>query len=211
MSFGYLGDTSTKIKQVKKNDGILSIDDVLQLESVGHIGESLQFIANQTHSSDVSTIDFTSIKESEFDTHVLHIKNFGFETSIGRIGIQLYESGTLETAGVYKYEVQYIESTGGNGVQTQTAYEYMQIEFQLSTAGTLNAVVYLHNLGNSAKYSFITFKETMQGASYLSTRYGGGCMPQASTVDGLRIMRSGSNDFTSFDIDLYGVKKVWVL
>mgnify|MGYP001375150732 FL=1 len=34
MSFGYLGDTSTKIKQVKKNDGILSIDDVLQLESV---------------------------------------------------------------------------------------------------------------------------------------------------------------------------------
>jgi len=51
----------------------------------------------------------------------------------------------------------------------------------------------------------------MQGASYLSTRYGGGCMPQASTVDGLRIMRSGSNDFTSFDIDLYGVKKVWVL
>jgi hypothetical protein len=24
-------------------------------------------------------------------------------------------------------------------------------------------------------------------------------------------MRSGSNDFTGFDIDLYGVKKVWVL
>ena len=28
MSFGYLGDTSTKIKQRVKNDGVLSIDDV---------------------------------------------------------------------------------------------------------------------------------------------------------------------------------------
>ena len=63
MSYGYLGDTSTKIKQVKKNDGILTPSDVLDLESKGHIGDSLQFIANQTHSSDVSTIDFTSIKD----------------------------------------------------------------------------------------------------------------------------------------------------
>ena len=205
MPFGYIGQNQTK--QKVKNSGVLSSFEISHLEKQGYAGGSLEFIANQTHSSDVSVIDFTSIKESEYDTHVLHIKNFGFETSIGRIGIQLYESGTLETAGVYKYEVQYLESTGGNGVQTQTAYEYMQIEFQLSTAGVMNAIVYLHNLGNSAKYSFITFHEGMQAASYFSTRYGGGCLPQASTVDGLRIMRSGSNDFTSFDIDLYGVKK----
>ena len=32
MSFGYLGDTSTKIKQVKKNEGIISIAENYELE-----------------------------------------------------------------------------------------------------------------------------------------------------------------------------------
>ena len=93
MPFGYIGQNQTK--QKVKNSGVLSSFEISHLEKQGYAGGSLEFIANQTHSSDVSVIDFTSIKESEYDTHVLHIKNFGFETSIGRIGIQLYESGTL--------------------------------------------------------------------------------------------------------------------
>ena len=32
MPYGYLGDTSTKIKQVKKNDGIITASEACDLE-----------------------------------------------------------------------------------------------------------------------------------------------------------------------------------
>ena len=201
----YIG---TQPNDVKKNTGIYTPSDILELSKQGHWGGSLKFIAESNHSGDVNNIEFNAIKETEYDVHVLQIENFKFETSIGRIGIQLREAGTYETAGVYHYAVQYIESTGGNGVQKQNNYEYMQLEYQLSTAGTMNAYVYLYNLGNSSKYSFMSFQESMQGSSYFSQRYGAGSLPQASAVDGIRIMRSGSNNFTNFNIKLYGVKQV---
>ena len=207
MSFGYLGDTSTKIKQVKKNDGVISIAEAYELEKLGHLGGSLQLIAETSHSSDVNTIELNSIKEAEYDVHLLVISNLAFESGIGRIGVQLRESGTYETAGVYDYSIQYQESSGGNGNQKQENYEYMQLEFQLSTAGTFGAYAYFYNLGNSAKYSFMNFQEQLTTSSYASTRYGGGILPQASVVDGIRIMRSGSNNFTSYNIKLFGIKK----
>ena len=48
----------------------------------------------------------------------------------------------------------------------------------------------------------------MNSSGYSSYRFGAGSLPQASVVDGIRIMRSGSNDFTSYDIKLYGYKQL---
>jgi hypothetical protein len=53
----------------------------------------------------------------------------------------------------------------------------------------------------------MNFQEQLTTSSYASTRYGGGILPQASVVDGIRIMRSGSNNFTSYNIKLFGIKK----
>ena len=207
MPFGYLGDTSTKIKQQVKNNGLISVTDNLDLTSKGIDSGSLELIDESNHSGDVNTIEFNSIKESKYDVHLLQIQNFAFDSGIGRIGVQLREAGTYETSTVYHYFVQYQESTGGNGGQKQTAYEYMQLEFQLSNAGTMNAYAYLYNLGDSSKYSFMTFQEQLHTSSYASSRFGGGMLPQTSVVDGIRIMRSGSGNFTSFNIKLYGIKK----
>jgi hypothetical protein len=207
MSFGYIGDTSTKIKQIKQNAGVLSIEEAYELEKLGHLGGSLQLIAETSHSSDVSTIELNSIKEAEYDVHLLVISNLEFESGIGRIGVQLRESGTYETAGVYDYSLQYQESSGGNGNQRQENYEYMQLEFQLSAAGTMSCYAYFYNLGNSAKHSYMNFQEQLTTSSYASSRFGAGILPQASIIDGIRIMRSGSNNFLSYNIKLFGVKK----
>ena len=207
MSFGYIGDTSTSVKQKVKNKGILTTQESFDLERQGFLGGSLELIAETNHSGDVNTIELNSIQESKYDVHLLVIKNLEFESSIGRIGVQLRESGTYETAGVYDYSIQYQESSGGNGNQKQENFEYMQLEFQTSNAGTFGAYAYFYNLGNSAKYSFMNFQEQLTTSSYASTRYGGGILPQASVVDGIRIMRSGSNNFTSYNIKLFGIKK----
>ena len=60
MSFGYLGDTSTKIKQQKKNDGILTVNDVRELESLGQLGGSLEKLKTVSASS-ATNVDFTDI------------------------------------------------------------------------------------------------------------------------------------------------------
>ena len=50
MSYGYLGDSSTKIKQVKKNDGIITASEAFDLETKGHLGGSWELIQTQSHS-----------------------------------------------------------------------------------------------------------------------------------------------------------------
>ena len=203
MAFSYVGNFPN---QQVSNSGVLSLDDINNLESNGELGGSLELIASTSHSGDVSQIDFTDIKAPKYDVHLLQIKDFDFETSIGRIGIQLRESGTWETGTNYMYSIKYLETTGSYGNQRQTAYEYMQLEFQLSTAGTMNCYAYLYGLGDSNKYSFMTYDLHMVGATYGSHRFGGGALTQASAVDGIRIMRSGSSNFTGYNIKLFGVK-----
>ena len=46
MPYGYLGDTSTKIKQVKKNDGLISASEAFDLQSKGHLGDSYNIITS---------------------------------------------------------------------------------------------------------------------------------------------------------------------
>ena len=70
MSFGYLGDTSTKIKQQVKNQGVISISEAYELEKAGHLGGSLELIQEQNYSTDVASVDFLSIKENKYDVHL---------------------------------------------------------------------------------------------------------------------------------------------
>ncbi len=44
MSYGYLGDTSTSIKQQVKNAGVLTPEDILELTAAKQISGSLEFI-----------------------------------------------------------------------------------------------------------------------------------------------------------------------
>tara|TARA_R100000773_G_C4132132_1_gene62519 strand:- start:13 stop:234 length:222 start_codon:yes stop_codon:yes gene_type:complete len=73
MSFGYIGDISTKIKQQVKNEGILSVTELLELEKDGFLGGSLELIEQQNYSSTVTAIDFTSIKGNIYDVHLLQV------------------------------------------------------------------------------------------------------------------------------------------
>ena len=47
MSFGYIGDTSTSVKQQVKNKGILSTQESFDLERQGFLGGSLELIQSQ--------------------------------------------------------------------------------------------------------------------------------------------------------------------
>ncbi len=202
MSYGYIGDTSTSIKQQVKNAGVLSVSDVLDLEGKGQLGGSLELIQSQTVSG-VTTVDFTDIKENIYDVHFLT----GILTGNGdsRPYLRFFENGTIEDASVYLVAYQQL-TVGGSAENRSTGVTNLDFFVGASEVGESSvASCYIYNAGNSSKYTF----QTQQGfmSSTVRAEFGGGALPQASVVDGFRIQTSSANTITG-TIKLYGIKQI---
>ena len=211
MSYGYLGVTPN---QKVANNGVFSITEVNDLIEQGSWGGSLELIEEQTLSGAVS-YNFTSIKESIYPVHVLVISELTVPASSQNWGISLYEGGVLETSSVYKYA--YVEN-GINGSaydSNSTGESYIKINGTGSEQWVANMVIYFYNLGDSNRYSFCTFQGMPQrltsGGSYnpsgTYSRFGGGSLPQSSTVDGIQIYNSATTS-TAGTGTLYGYKQL---
>ena len=109
MSFGYLGNTSTKIKQQVKNNGVISVNDNLDLTSKGQDSGSLELIESKSISGSSSTI-FTDIKEAKYNVHLLKIIDFQPATDGTDCRIRFFESGTEETASVYQFAFEWYQT-----------------------------------------------------------------------------------------------------
>ena len=203
MPYGYLG---TKADQTAKNFGVFSANDVADLTKQGKFGGSYELIETQTYSSGVNVIDFTSIKQSRFDVHLLTINNLTTPVESGVHQIQFYESGVLETASVYQYAVQSGDDNGNFGNANSTGDSGIRLT---STGSGINqgAEVYFYNLGNSSTYSFATYHIVNLRSGNDEFTYGGGMLPQTSTVDGIRYNYTGSSTISNFTMKLYGVKQ----
>lgn len=201
MPYGYTGQNL--INQTVKNSGVFSISDVADLEKQGKFGGSLELIEEQTFSSS-SGVDFTSIQENKYDVHLLqyNIDLVGYR----QLYLRFYESGVLETASVYQYANQFGATNGTFNEQKSTGATQILLSFTNSHQNV--GYVYLYNLGNSSKYSFITNHNFVDDSanSRFFFDFGGGVLPQASTVDGIRFYPQ----LETFDgsAKLYGVKQL---
>ena len=203
----YLG---TQPNDVKKNTGLYTPSEILQLTKDGSWGGSLELIEEQTASSD-SAIDFLSIQENKFDVHLLQVNNYQADTDNTILTVKLYESGVLETASVYQYAIQ-----GGRANGTFSEYKSTGSNLGVAIIGSgidnassssANGYIYFYNLGNSSKYSFATEQFTyIYYTNVYEMNFGGGVLPQASTVDGFRIVANAGTFSGNFK--LYGVKQI---
>jgi len=174
----------------------------------------LELIDTQSYSATVTAIDFTSIDESTYNVHFLTVANFKSVSDNNQpVGIQLYESGVLETASVYHYAINRSSTQPTTQEDNSTSSSIMKTCTTATGGGVgkpYNFYCYLYNLGNSAKYSFQTSQgfgtDAFAGAgTVMNTHFGGAVLPQASTVDGIRITTSTGVDLLDFDISLYGI------
>ena len=209
MAYGYLGQNTPN--QTVNNSGVFSITDSKNLQSQGKLGGSLELIEEQTFSG-VSAVDFTSIQENKYDVHFLEVINNNFSGGQSSLGLQFYESGVLETASVYQYAIQFGDSSGSFLESKSTGRDVIFINianFGQGTNDSGNAYVYFYNLGNSSKYSFVTLQGLLQDSTVMKMSFGGGVLPQASTVDGIRLKESiGGGATVSGTAKLYGVKQI---
>ena len=198
----YLG---TQPNDVKKNTGLYTPSEILQLTKDGSWGGSLELIEEQTFSG-VSAVDFTSIKENVYDVMFMQVNTTDISTTTN-FGIQFYESGVLETASVYQEAFQSGLASGTFAEVRSTGRAYILFT-QSNIANTAtSAYLYFYNLGNSSKYSFLTAQGTGETSGNVFNMYfGGGVLPQASTVDGIRVKDNFGNMTGS--IKLFGIKQI---
>ena len=202
----YIG---TQPNDVKKNTGLYTPNEILQLEKDGHWGDSLELIEAQTASSD-SAIDFLSIQENKYDVHLLQVNNYQADTDNTILTVKLYESGVLETASVYTVAIQggrangtfseYKSTASGNGVMNIAS------GIDNASSSSANGYIYFYNFGNASKYSFATAQFSyIYYTDVYEMNFGGGVLPQASLVNGFRIVANAGTFSGNFK--LYGVKQ----
>jgi hypothetical protein len=204
----YLG---TQPNDVKKNTGLYTPSEILELTKDGSWGGSLELIEEQTVSS-VSSVNFTSIKESKYDVHVLQFSNIFASANSDQPVLRFSnDSGSSFETSNYQYAIQINGAHGffGEGKSTSANAIYYILGRGGSTAiRKNNSYVYLYNLGNASKYSFVTIHTsgTDDAGNFLNL-FGGGAYSQAETVNALQfIYTSGAN--ISGDVKLYGVKQI---
>ena len=198
----YLG---TQPNDVKKNTGLYTPSEILQLEKDGNWGGSLELIEEQTVTG-VSQVDFTSIKQNVYDVLLLQYNNFIPTVDGSSLRIRLYESGVLETASVYQWAHQVNQSNAGVQEQNETATDNFRVALGSGNDEAGSGYVYCYNFGNSSKYSFVTYQAVgINTTSVMNSHFGGGVLPQASEVDGIRLYTN--NPSFSLTAKLYGVKQ----
>jgi len=207
----YLG---TQPNDVKKNTGLYTPSEILQLTKDGSWGGSLELIQEQTLSSG-NSLQFTAIKENVYDVHLLQISGYTSPNGSQDFGLRFYESGVLETASVYQYAYQQCGVAGSFYENKSMGANHIRFDNTGSENWVQHLYVYLYNLGNSSKYSFTTQqampRRNTTGGSYNSSgtfaMFGGGVLKQASTVDGIQIYNSATTS-TGGTAKLFGVKEI---
>jgi len=203
----YLG---TQPNDVKKNIGLYTPSEILQLTKDGSWSGSLELIESQTVSG-VSSAIFTSIKENVYNVHFLQIINFKPTDDERDLEIRFFESGVEESASVYQYAYEFGRASGTFGQSKSTGNTHIRGTLNVGNATNEcgNSYNYFYNLGDSSKYSFQTNHTVLipnLGTSEMLFNFGGGVLPQASTVDQIKLYVSSGN--FSCTAKLYGVKQI---
>jgi len=179
------------------------------LGGVADLG-TLELIETQTITTS-GAIDFLDLRESTYNVHLLTFDNF-VTTAVGdALSIRLSnDSGSTFETSNYQYALQYGQSNGSFGeLKTTSGTGLKDITGNIQgTNARANGYVYLYNLGNSSKYSFITFQSstTVVSTLILQIRFGSGVYTVAETINALRIDGdSFTGTPTGGTISLYGI------
>jgi hypothetical protein len=204
----YLG---TQPNDVKKNTGLYTPSEILQLEKDGNWGGSLELIAEQTISGNVAQVDFTDIKENVYDVHRLEIINARSDSDDKDFSLRVSVGGSFDVGANYHRALMSVDANGGTEESRATTSSQMDITLHTGNATNekANSYIYIYNAGNSAKYTSNTnMSTTINVNNVYKMVFGGGLYDQTGIVDGFRIFMDGSGNIQSGVFKLYGYKQI---
>jgi hypothetical protein len=206
----YIG---TQPNDVKKNTGLYTPSEILQLTKDGSWGGSLELIEEQTVSGTPSSIDFINLANNPYDVYFMTVNSFSSATDYGALSLRVStdNGSSFKTTG-YQYANQY-NNAGSNGEQRSTSYSSITNMTPPNSGASpfaSNCYAYLYNFLDSTKYSFATFQST----AYISAvpeyegYFGGGVYPVAETHNAIRLFPQNSSNVDQGTFKLYGVKQI---
>ena len=207
--YGYIPEAPEQ--SAFNNKGIFKPKDIYNLDQADkwtpQLGQ-LELIETQTV-SDVNFVDFTNLKENEYNVHFVTVSNLQATGSSTSNGVQLFESGVLETSSVYAYAYQ--EQDLGTSTVTENRNDSsstLGIDYDHDAQTPRNNYFYLYNAGDSSKYTFATWHYAGINNGGLVYKFGSGVLKQTSVVDGFRIINaSGSLNINIDSVSVYGIKE----
>tara|TARA_B100001250_G_C19517772_1_gene664579 strand:+ start:22 stop:669 length:648 start_codon:yes stop_codon:yes gene_type:complete len=215
MPYGYVGDISDKIKQSKKNNGVLTVNEIADLKTDGNWGGTLQLIEEQTVSGTPTTVDFDDIKSDIFDVHFITFSKVeGESTTAQDLRMRVSNDGgsSFESGSSYHYATLDGRADGtfaefASGGATTSFCPVPDLDKE--TYATLNGYVYLYSAGDSAKYTYLECQNIL-GQSAVGTRWrnGGGSYQVAETVDAIQFLTLSGGGYSGGTFKVYGVKQL---
>ncbi len=174
----YLG---TQPNDVKKNTGLYTPSEILQLEKDGNWGGSLELIEEQTVSG-VSAVEFKNLADKPHSVYVLYVNNIT-TTGNSQKFIRFSNDNGDNFISSSDYRYAYFYGTTANVFDTPSSSAINKISTNFlsssSSASSSNGYVYFYNLLNSDRFSTVTFENMNQ---WVDTRmgFGGGML---STIE----------------------------
>ena len=204
--FGYIPEAPEQ--SFGNNKGIFTPKDIYDLtraDKYTNYGQ-LDLIETKTGSG-VSAIDFTAIKETEYNVHLLTINNFNVTTDGQPMGLRL-SNGSFISSG-YQWALQNGESNGTFDAAKSTSSSYLELNRFNGNATNekANGYVYLYDLGDNTKYSFLTshITSTLEYAGRYGFEFGTSVHPTAETISGIRLVTTSGN-LSVTSVSLYGIR-----
>ena len=200
----YLG---TQPNDVKKNTGLYTPSEILQLTKDGSWGGSLELITETSFSSN-QNLDFTNIKEDIYDVHIVQVTQdcTGDPQNFIRLS---NDGGSSFEASNYQYSFYVNDSVSAGGETRSSASTQMYLNYGggIGANELQNFYYYFYNLGNPNKGSFVTQQAVMLSSiASVNTFIGGATYNVAETINAIRLyIVSGFRDGTA---KLYGYKQL---
>ncbi len=201
MPYGYLGTTPN---QQLNNSGVFSVEEALALKNVGELGGSMEFIAEEDCSGN-TTLTFDDIKGAKYDVHFMQFIGVESDSTMYTEIRVSNDGGSSWEDSNYERSVQYGSTSGSYGINASTTADRFSILGYTSEGSAISHYVYLYNLNDSSKLTYIThYAPPTNTWMYL----GGGVYTVAEKIDALQVLNSAAASMTKGKVRLYGVKQV---
>tara|TARA_Y100001938_G_C7971518_1_gene369567 strand:- start:230 stop:838 length:609 start_codon:yes stop_codon:yes gene_type:complete len=200
----YLG---SQPNNVRKNIGLYTPSEILQLTKDGNWGGSLEFI-KQVDVSSSSTCVITDIKEDIYDVHYFTFTLTGSHQDHTLFINFSEDGGSSYVTSNYSYSKNYGQTNGTFNQATNASTSYIQLAQSVdSNLGCYNYgyFYFLGNSGRRSQYSGFSVFERSGDSGVKRFEFGGGNQFDDKSIDAIKIYPNVGTMTGTFK--LYGVKE----
>ena len=195
----------------RNNNGIYTLKDIYELDAENkwtNFGQ-LELIETQTFSSTVSVINFNNINQHTYNLHFMTFNNMKTAgDNQETISLRFMVGGVVQTSSNYQRAMQRVSSDSALINTSRTTDSKVAFVFGTGTATgeSTSGYAYLHNLGNSTKFSFVTGQVTsLTNEAKYAGAFGSAVYDVANEVNGIQVLKNSGN-YSDFTVSLYGIR-----